>query len=123
MYHKASLKQLSQNLRSNMTREERHLWYDFLCMLPQRFKRQVPVRRYILDFYCPSCHLSVELDGAQHYEPEQLTYDRQRTNILSQEGIRELRFTNREIHENFYGVCEKIRQVLEEIERGSLPPL
>lgn len=123
MYHKASLKQLSQNLRCNMTREECHLWYDFLCMLPQRFKRQVPVRRYILDFYCPSCRLSVELDGAQHYEPEQLTYDRQRTKILSQEGIRELRFTNREIHENFYGVCEKIRQVLEEIERGSLPPL
>ena len=60
----------SQALRKNMTKEERHLWYDFLKEYPVQFKRQVPFESYIVDFYCHQAKLVVELDGSQHYEKE-----------------------------------------------------
>ncbi|MBR5490966.1 MAG: DUF559 domain-containing protein, partial [Oscillospiraceae bacterium] len=62
-----SLKENSQLLRKNMTKEERHLWYDFLKSFPLQFKRQKPIGPYIVDFYCPKARLVVELDGSQHY--------------------------------------------------------
>ncbi|MFR5352200.1 MAG: endonuclease domain-containing protein, partial [Gemmiger formicilis] len=55
-------------LRKSMTREERHLWYDFLRGYSARFVRQKVVGRYILDFYCDAAGLAIELDGSQHYE-------------------------------------------------------
>ena len=55
-------------LRKSMTREERHLWYDFLRGYSPRFVRQKVVGRYILDFYCDAAGLAIELDGSQHYE-------------------------------------------------------
>ena len=51
-----------------MTAEERHLWYDFLKSYPVRFLRQKVIDNYIVDFYCHSARLIIELDGSQHYE-------------------------------------------------------
>ena len=58
----------ARTLRKNMTKEERHLWYDFLKSYPVRFLRQKVIDNYIVDFYCHSARLIIELDGSQHYE-------------------------------------------------------
>ena len=60
----------SQELRTNMTKEEKHLWYDFLKKLPQTVNRQKVVGNYILDFYCADAKIAIELDGSQHYEQD-----------------------------------------------------
>ena len=102
----------SQELRKNMTKEERHLWYDFLKEYPVQFKRQVPFENYITDFYCFQAKLVVELDGSQHYEPEEMEYDKKRTAYLESVGLTVLRFSNLDISKNFCGVCEQIDMVV-----------
>ena len=87
----------SQRLRKEMTKEERHLWYDFLRSYPVQFKRQFPIDNYIVDFYCHQAKLVVELDGSQHYEPEKLEYDRRRTAFLEEKGLYVLRFSNLDV--------------------------
>ena len=77
----------AQQLRRDMTRQERHLWYDFLKTYPVRFKRQYVCRNYILDFYCAKDNLAVELDGSQHYEIGNRDRDMQRTQELEALGI------------------------------------
>ena len=73
------LKPYAQKLRREMTKEERHLWYDFLRTYPVRFLRQKVIDWYIVDFYCHSARLIIELDGSQHYEAQGLLRDRIRT--------------------------------------------
>ena len=97
-------------LRKNMTPEERRLWYDYLRQYPVRVLRQKPIGDYIVDFYCASAKLVIELDGSQHFEPEGLKKDAERTAFLEQYDLKVIRITNREIHENFRGVCEYIDQ-------------
>ena len=98
----------SQYLRKNMTKEERHLWYDFLKLYPVQFRRQVPVGRYIVDFYCDKAKLVLELDGSQHCEPDAIEYDRKRTAFLEEKGLYVLRLSNLDVMRNFRGVCEAI---------------
>ena len=98
----------SQTLRRNMTKEERHLWYDFLKDYPIQFKRQVPFEQYIVDFYCFQAKLVVELDGSQHYELEEMDYDRKRTAYLEGLGLLVLRFSNLDVTKQFRAVCEMI---------------
>ena len=98
----------SQNLRKNMTREERHLWYDFLKMYPVQFKRQVSMGSYIVDFYRDKAKLVLELDGSQHCEPEAMDYDRRRTAFLEEKRLYVLRLSNLDVMRNFRGVCEGV---------------
>ena len=98
----------SQHLRRNMTKEERHLWYDFLKGYPVQFKRQVPFGNYIVDFYCFRAKLVVELDGSQHCEPEEIAYDQMRTEYLESKGLCVLRVSNLDVMRNFRAVCEMI---------------
>lgn len=98
----------ARNLRRNMTREERHLWYDFLRTYPVKFYRQRMIGNYIVDFYCSSALLIVELDGGQHYSEENIEYDRKRTLYLNEYNIKVLRFNNTDVMLNFEGVCFKI---------------
>lgn len=98
----------AQKLRKNMTKEERHLWYDFLKTYPVQFKRQYSIGAYIVDFYCYKAKLVVELDGSQHCEPAQIEYDRKRTSYLQQQGLQVLRLSNRDVKEQFRPVCEAI---------------
>ena len=101
----AIIKQYARMLRNQMTKEERHLWYDFLKPYPVRFLRQYIVDRYIVDFYCPSAKLVIEVDGSQHYESEGLVHDKIRTETLNQYGLTVLRFTNRQVNREFENVC------------------
>ena len=102
------LRRNSQDLRKNMTKEERHLWYDFLKTYPVQFKRQYPVGNYIVDFYCYRAKLIIELDGTQHCEPSVIEYDRRRTAYLQNQGLYVLRISNRDIADEFRAVCEAI---------------
>ena len=106
------LRTLAQNLRRQMTEEERHLWFDFLRSLPVRFYRQKVIGPYIVDFYCARAHLVIEIDGAQHFEEEGRAKDRERDSFLSELGLRVLRYSNVEINRNFRGVCEDILRYL-----------
>ena len=99
------LTEFSQELRINMTKEEKHLWYDFLKKLPYTVNRQKVFGKYILDFYCADAKIAIELDGSQHYEHEAKIKDAERDNFLSEQGITVLRYTNFEVNSNFDGVC------------------
>lgn len=101
---------LSRNLRSNMTKEERHLWYDFLKSLPQTIHRQKVIGPYIVDFYCASAKLVIELDGSQHYEQEGRQKDTLRDTYLQNLGLTVLRYSNLDVNKNFEGVCADILQ-------------
>lgn len=99
-------------LRKNMASCEKKLWYGFLRNAPVKFRRQQVVGCYILDFYCHEARLGVELDGEQHEEARQAAHDRKRDEFIRGCGIRVIRFTNREVCEEFEGVCQAI---LEEV--------
>ena len=102
------LRQKSQELRKQMTKEERHLWYDFLKTYPVQFKRQYSIGPYFADFYCYKAKLIVELDGSQHCEPKAMEYDRKRTAYLQKQGFLVLRFSNVDVITQFRAVCETI---------------
>ncbi len=96
------------DLRKEMTKQERHLWYDYLRYYPVRFYRQKILGHYIADFYCAQAKLVVELDGSQHYENAGMQYDARRTKDLSEFGLLVIRIPNNEVDRNFGGVCEYI---------------
>ena len=98
----------SQKLRKEMTPEEKHLWYDFLKKLPVTIHRQKVMGNYIVDFYCASAKIVIELDGAQHYFAENKLYDKKRNGFLEESGIKVLRYSNLELNKNFDGVCADI---------------
>ena len=98
----------AKELRKNMTKEERHLWYDFLRQYPVRFSRQKILGRYIADFYCAQAKLVIELDGSQHFEESEKVKDSARTEFLKGYDISVLRIPNNEVNCNFLGVCEYI---------------
>ena len=91
-----------------MTKEERHLWYDFLRSYPVRFTRQKVLGHYIADFYSAEAKLILELDGSQHYEAIHIVKDEERTAFLENFGLTVIRIPNNEVNRNFPGVCEYI---------------
>ena len=97
-----------------MTKEEAHLWYQFLCRYPLRFRRQYVIGNYITDFYCHKAKLVVELDGSQHCTPEELEYDYKRTSYLESQGLKVLRFSNLDVMRQFRGVCEAVDMAVKE---------
>lgn len=106
--HNKNIVPTARMLRKNMTKEERHLWYEFLREYPIRFSRQKVLGRYIVDFYCAKAKLVIELDGSQHYEEKNMQHDAERTEYLKAYGLQVLRIPNNEVNTNFYGVCQYI---------------
>ena len=106
--HNKNLVSFSRELRKNMTKEERHLWYDFLRAYPIRFIRQKIIGNYILDFYCAKAKIVIELDGSQHFEETGLEKDRERDEFLKNYDLQVIRIPNNEVNQNFSGVCEYI---------------
>ena len=103
----------ARSLRREMTKEERHLWYDYLRQHPAKFRRQAVLGRYIADFYCVKAKLVIELDGSQHYEPQNQQDDQLRTEYLEKFGVTVLRFANTDVTRNFRGVCEYIDSIVQ----------
>ena len=106
--HNSKLVPFAKEMRKNMTKEERHLWYDFLRNYPVRFQRQKILGKYIADFYCAKANIVVELDGSQHYDPAEKEKDDERTAFLQQYGLTVIRIPNNAVMQNFRGVCEYI---------------
>ena len=98
----------ARKLRRDMTKEERHLWYDCLKLLPVTVHRQKVLDRYIVDFYIASHKIVIELDGSQHYEPDYQKRDSQRDAYLQSIGCQILRYSNADINLRFHSVCEDI---------------
>ncbi len=102
----------AQRLRREMTKEERHLWYDFFKTVGIHANRQKPIGPYIVDFYIASAKLVVELDGGQHFEQAGKAHDENRDRFLQDQGLTVLRYSNADVNRNFRGVCEDIMRYL-----------
>ncbi len=103
-----NLLESSRILRKDMTRHEKHLWYDFLRNYPMHIYKQRIIENYIVDFYCPAAKLIIELDGSQHYTKSGMEYDEVRTEILEIYNLKVLRISNIDVDTNFYGICQMI---------------
>ena len=110
---KPSTKQHARDLRRDMTDAERILWRQLRKnqILGFRFRRQHPIGPYIADFACVDARLMIEIDGGQH--AQQGDYDTARTDWLSSQGYKVLRFWNNEILTNLDGVMETIVRELQ----------
>ena len=112
--HNKDLVERAKFLRNNMTKEENHLWYDFLQKSPFRFSRQKILGKYIADFYCAKAKIVIELDGSQHFEKETREYDNKRTEFLEKYGLKIIRIPDGEINNNFEGICRYLNEQIEQ---------
>ena len=112
--HNKAIVPVTKILRENMTKEEKHLWYDFLRIYPVRFSRQKVLGKYIADFYSAEAKLVIELDGSGHYTEAGKKYDKERTDFLEKYGLKVIRISNAETHKNFEGVCVYIDHVVKQ---------
>ena len=101
-------------LRRNMTRQEKHLWYDFLQHYPVKIYKQRIIDNFVADFYCHQARLVIELDGSQHYTMQGEMHDNARTQVLEKYGLYVLRFSNRDVDDQFEGVCCMIDKTIKE---------
>jgi len=102
----------ARSLRKNETPAEKTLWHNFLSDHRLRFLRQRPIDHYIVDFYCASARLAIEIDGGSHFTEHGIENDKIRTDLLNIYGIKVIRFFNSEILNDFDNVCEKIDREL-----------
>ena len=114
MKHKSTTLNQAKMLRKNMTEQEKFLWNILRNnkFYGLKFKRQVPIGNYVVDFACEIHNLIIELDGGHHNEPDNIEYDKQRTEFLKNKGYKVLRFWNNEIDDNIDGVCEVIYKTI-----------
>jgi very-short-patch-repair endonuclease len=122
MFHnRPELESLRKQLRNNATPAEIKLWgrLQRSNLDGYKFRRQHSVGPYILDFYCPSVKLAIELDGDSHFTNEAITYDIARTAYLNALNIKVIRFLNTDVFDNLIEVCERI---LAELKGEGLPP-
>lgn len=110
------LKDYRKGLRNQPTPAEAALWRSLKGkqLGGRKFRRQHSVGNYILDFYCTTERLCIELDGAHHFTDEGLTYDQERTTFLNNLNIKVIRFENKEVFENLSLVLETIKKAFSE---------
>jgi very-short-patch-repair endonuclease len=119
--YNSRLKPKARVLRSNQTDAEQKLWSHVRRkqLLNVQFYRQKPIGEFIVDFYAPAAKLVIELDGSQHFEPEQQAYDQKRTAFLQQHGLKVLRFSNLDVLQHIESVMTVI---FEALQMGLNPP-
>ncbi len=111
IHNRKELKPFRKNLRNNSTAAEATLWNHIKGsqLNGKKFRRQHSVGFYILDFYCPSERLCIELDGAEHFTESGMAYDEERTAFLNNLNIKVLRFENKEIFGALESVLDRIK--------------
>lgn len=104
-------KSFRRRLRKSLTPAEAFLWAHLKDrqLAGKKFRRQVSIGRYIVDFYCPECDLVVELDGAPHFSTTRDRYEEERTNYLAAQGVTVIRFENKDVFDNIDSVLEIIK--------------
>ena len=105
----------AKTLRKNMTKEEKHICYDFIFSYPIKFRRQKVIGHYVADFYCVKANLVIEIDGSQHYDEQGREYDAQRTEFFKSKGIEVIRFLNGDINKSFESVCNQIDKAVKRL--------
>ena len=126
--HNSKIVSFAKELRKNMTKEERHLWYDFLRYYHEKFTRQKVLGKYIADFYCHKAKLVIEIDGSQHFTKIGKLKDEFRTENLEKFGLKIIRFSNHQIDTRFRAVCNYIDETVkasiqENTDQNSPPPI
>ena len=113
-YNTRSNKNFRKELRNSLTAAEAVLWQNLKGrqLLGKKFRRQIGIGRYIVDFYCPEAGLVIELDGDRHFSITIDEYEARRTKYLEEEGLRIIRFENKELYDNLEGVLETIKEAL-----------
>lgn len=117
------LKSKARSLRASLTDAEQRLWARLRRkqILGIQFYRQKPIGNYIVDFYASAVRLVVEVDGSQHFDPAQTEHDRRRTAYLKRQGLRVLRFTDRQVLLELDAVVEEIARAIEDRNPPSPP--
>ena len=112
IHNRPELKSFRKKLRSNLTQAEAVLWRHLKNsqLEGRKFRRQHSVNNYVLDFYCPSEKLAVELDGDQHYSENGYHHDQKRSDELKELGIKVIRFENNEVLLHHAAVLEEIKR-------------
>ena len=113
MYHSLVVER-SIELRNQQTNEERKLWYVYLRKYPFKIRRQHPIGKYIVDFFCKEAKLIIEIDGIQHLIDKNFKYDDERTLYLEKFGYRVVRFGNLDVNKKFDDVCFYIDLIIKE---------
>ena len=108
-----NLRQYANEMRKNLTPEERRIWFGYLRHLKPNFHRQRIIGNYIVDFYCPKLNLVIEIDGLQHFEEENIVYDNKRTDYLESLGFSVLRIDNQDVNYDYNYAIFKIREACE----------
>ena len=101
-----------KELRKSMTKQERRLWYEFLRDYPIKIYKQRSIDRFIVDFYCSRAHIAIEVDGGQHYSPDGMQYDSERSAVLARYGVTVIRITNEDVDNRFTTVCEQLDKMI-----------
>jgi very-short-patch-repair endonuclease len=104
----------AREMRHPQTPAESELWRALRNrQFKYKFRRQHPIDRFIVDFYCAEAKLLIEVDGASHLEPKKMEYDKLRTEYLEELGYKVIRFTNDDVRFNIQGVIVEILRVVE----------
>ena len=116
LHNLPQFKERRRQLRNSLTPAEALLWKNLQRSQVdgRKFRRQHSVGRYVVDFYCPARRLAVEVDGQGHFDSTRSEYDVKRTRFLEQQGIRVLRFENRQVFESLEEVLAAIRDNLKD---------
>jgi len=109
-----NLRERSREMRKDMTESERLFWSRVRRkqLGGAQFYRQKIIGSYIVDFYCPKARLVIEIDGDHHHEASEIEYDSVRDEYMQAQGLKVLRFSNREVLGNMAGVLEKVHGCL-----------
>ena len=115
-FNRKEVESIRRDLRQNMPKAEVLLWQRLRSKQINglRFRRQFSVGNYVLDFYCPSAKLGIELDGETHFTEDGIKHDEVRSRVISEHGIELVRFTNTDIYKNLEGVVTQIALMVEE---------
>ncbi len=102
---------LAGDLRLSLTKTEKLLWYELRDRKLDgfRFRKQHPIKDFVVDFFCYEAKLIIEIDGSVHLDPTQLERDIERTRILNQLGLKVIRFTNKEVEHKMDHVITQIK--------------
>jgi very-short-patch-repair endonuclease len=108
----------AREMRHPQTPAETTLWQHLRNRnIKFKFRRQYPIKRFIIDFYCAEVKLCVEVDGDSHLEQEQKEYDTARTEFLESIGYKVIRFTNNDVRYNINAVAQEIWDICSELKR------
>lgn len=112
---KPTVLKLAREFRHPLTPAENMLWRALRARnLGYKFRRQHPIDKFIIDFYCAQAKLCIEVDGPSHLEPEQAEHDAARTAYLVELGYHVIRFTNEEIRKDLNSIVDEIVRQVEE---------